>query len=247
VSATLASSGKEAMEILVADTGFDLVITDMYMPGMDGIQLAQHVKKHDTTLPVILLTSVGDESKKKYPDLFYSVLNKPAKQQQLFQVVKSALKAEGEGIFKLADEQKPKHVLSQDFSTKYPLTILLAEDNLVNQKLTVRVLNKLGYQKIEVAQNGEEAMEKLDNQFYEVILMDVQMPVMDGLEATRLIRLRQTRQPVIIAMTANAMVSDKEACIQAGMDEYISKPINLEQLMNALEKASGEYRIMNIE
>ncbi|HKZ38816.1 MAG TPA: response regulator, partial [Chryseolinea sp.] len=121
--------------------------------------------------------------------------------------------------------------------------ILLAEDNPVNQKLAVRILNKLGYQHIEVAQNGLEALEKLSKRFYEVILMDMQMPEMDGLEATKMIRLKEERQPIIIAMTANAMQGDRDLCLQVGMNEYLTKPIKLEALMSALEKASESFRL----
>ena len=112
---------------------------------------------------------------------------------------------------------------------------------MVNQRLTTRVLNKLGYKDIQIAHTGLEAIEKFNETFYDVILMDVQMPEMDGLEATRLIRTKQYQQPVIISMTANAMQDDKEKCLAAGMDYYVSKPINLEELVSALMKASESY------
>lgn len=232
----LASSGAQALELLTNNGAFDLIITDMQMPDMDGIQLTERIKGNHKSIPVILLSSIGDESKKKNAGLFVSVLNKPVKQQQLSRFVHAALKPGGESV--TVEEQKSQHVLSEDFAAQYPFRILMAEDNPVNQKLTVRVLNKLGYQNIAVAQNGLEAIEKFDEQFYDVILMDVQMPEMDGLEATRMIRMKQYIQPVIISMTANAMQGDKEACLQAGMDDYISKPIKLEELVNALRKAS---------
>jgi CheY-like chemotaxis protein len=112
----------------------------------------------------------------------------------------------------------------------------VAEDNPVNQKLILRVLSKLGYTNVAMANNGFEAVEKFNEQFYDIILMDVQMPEMDGLEATRLIRLKQYHQPVIISMTANAMQGDREECMKAGMDDYISKPVRLESLVTLLEK-----------
>jgi signal transduction histidine kinase/CheY-like chemotaxis protein/streptogramin lyase len=230
----LASSGSEALQILASEEKFDLVITDMQMPDMDGVQLTKLIKAHHASLPVILLSSIGDESKKKHPGLFSAVLNKPVKQQQFSRVLHSVLRPEGEVA--LVEDHQPQHLLSEDFAKKYPLKILIAEDNPVNQKLTLRVLNKLGYQEIEMAQNGLEAVEKFDEQFYDVILMDVQMPEMDGLEATRMIRSKQYHQPVIISMTANAMQGDKEECIKAGMDDYISKPVKLEILVNVLEK-----------
>jgi signal transduction histidine kinase/CheY-like chemotaxis protein/ligand-binding sensor domain-containing protein len=232
---TLASSGSEALQILTnSQEKFDLVITDMQMPDMDGVQLTQQIKTHYKALPVILLSSIGDESKKKHPNLFSAVLNKPVKQMRFRHVLHSVFRPEEESI--PLEEQKSKQVLSADFATKYPLRILIADDNPVNQKLIIRVLNKLGYQQIDIAGNGLEATEKFNEQFYDVILMDVQMPEMDGLEATRLIRQKQYLQPVIIAMTANAMQGDREECIKAGMDDYISKPVKFEALIVVFEK-----------
>ncbi len=242
---TLASSGAEALQILTQQIKFDLIITDMQMPDMDGVGLTKTIKATHDSLPVILLSSIGDESKKKHPGLFSAVLNKPVKQQQFNKVLHSVLRPGSESI--AAEEQKQKQVLSADFAVKYPLSILVAEDNPVNQKLTTRVLNKLGYQKIVIAQNGLEVIEKFDEQFYDVIFMDVQMPEMDGLEATRMIRLKQYHQPVIISMTANAMQGDREICLQAGMNDYISKPIKLEEVMIALEKAYASYQAKAME
>lgn len=232
---TLAISGFQALEILSSHADkFDLVITDMQMPDMDGTQFSQRIKAKQPRLPIILLSSVGDETKKKYPDLFNAVLNKPVKQQQLCRVIQSALRPEG--MLVTVEAHKPKHTLSEEFAAKYPLRILIAEDNPVNQKLAMRVLNKLGYKQVDIAVNGVEALEKFATQFYDVILMDVQMPEMDGLEATRNLRAITGDRPVIIAMTANAMQGDREECIRAGMDDYISKPVKLEILVSILEK-----------
>ncbi|MCD9015687.1 hybrid sensor histidine kinase/response regulator [Parachryseolinea silvisoli] len=231
---TLASSGAEALQILESSENFDLVITDMQMPDMDGVQLTNLIKANHAYLPVVLLSSIGDESKKNHPDLFAAVLNKPVKQQQFSRVLHSVLRTGDEGV--LVEEKKSKQVLSTEFAERYPLRILVAEDNPVNQKLTTRVLNKLGYMEIVIAPNGLEAVERFHEQFYDVILMDVQMPEMDGLEATRLIRAKQYHQPYIISMTANAMQGDREICMQAGMDDYVSKPIKLEAVIVALEK-----------
>jgi CheY-like chemotaxis protein len=118
-----------------------------------------------------------------------------------------------------------------------PLRILVVEDNAVNQKLALRLLGQMGYQ-ADVAGNGLEAIEALERQRYDVVLMDVQMPEMDGLEATRQIRRQWPERPVrIIAMTANAMQGDREATLKAGMDDYISKPIRVEELIRALERS----------
>jgi CheY-like chemotaxis protein len=237
---TLTSSAARALHLLTGDYKFDLVITDMQMPDIDGVQLTKVIKEHHPLLPVILLSSIGDESKKKHPGLFSAVLNKPVKQQQLSRVLHAALNPERKNV--AVDEHKSRQVLSEDFARKYPLRILVAEDNVINQRLATRVLNKLGYHNIEIAQNGLEAVEKFDTQFYDVILMDVQMPEMDGLEATRMIRLKQYQQPVIISMTANAMQGDQQECLKAGMDDYISKPVKLETLMDTLEKWASKIR-----
>jgi signal transduction histidine kinase/DNA-binding response OmpR family regulator len=238
----LAFSGPQALEILGQDSAYDLVIVDMQMPNMDGLQLSMLIKMKLSHLPIIMISSIGDESKKKFPDLFSAVLSKPVKQQQLARDVQAALRIER--IVINPKEEKPKYVLSADFAEKFPLSILLAEDNPINQKLATRILNKLGYKDIAVAQNGAEAVQKLNAKFYEVILMDMQMPEMDGLEATRQIRLHAQQQPIIIAMTANAMQADRDQCMQAGMNDFVTKPIKLEALMGALEKASEASRLV---
>lgn len=240
LSTTMALSGEQALNILDEPGFFDLALVDMQMPNMDGLELSKRIKTKLPHLPIILISPLGDESKKKYPELFSAVLSKPVKQMQLAQDIEAALKTERRQV---RNDDKPKYVLSVDFAEKFPLRILLAEDNLVNQKLAIRILNKLGYQHIEVAQNGLEAVEKLKAQFYEVILMDMQMPEMDGLEATRTIRKQASKQPVIIAMTANAMQGDRDLCLQVGMNEYLTKPIKLEALMTALEEASESFKL----
>jgi len=237
----LASSAREALKILSQSHSIDLVITDMQMPDMDGLQLSQQIKSQ-YRLPIILLSSIGDENKRKHHELFSAMLNKPVKQQQLLRVVQASLRSSAV-VPAIAEEVKQKQSLSQEFAEKYPLRILLAEDNIVNQRLTTRVLNKLGYKDIQIAQSGLEAIEKFNEHFYEVILMDVQMPEMDGLEATRLIRTKQYQQPIIISMTANAMQDDKDKCLAAGMDYYVSKPIDVDQLVATLIKASESYKI----
>jgi CheY-like chemotaxis protein len=122
------------------------------------------------------------------------------------------------------------------------LDILVAEDNTINQKMILKVLEKLGYNAV-VANNGREAIQMLDGQFYDLILMDVQMPEMDGLECTRYIRDNYERQPVIIAMTANAMVEDKEECLKAGMNNYIAKPVKIDLLVEMLQQTEFPVKI----
>lgn len=233
MTTTLASSGEQALQFLSHAAGYDLVVTDMQMPGMDGKTLAQQIKADHPNLPVILLNSFSDEPNSNSTGLFFAVVKKPIKHLQLNREILRALRSDvdtGTEIIK-----KDQQILTADFGARYPLRILLAEDNPINQKLAIRVLSKLGYN-AEVAQNGIEVIEKFDEQFYDVILMDIQMPEMDGLEATRLIRAKQYHQPVIISMTANVMAEDKEACRLAGMDDYISKPIKIDVLVSVLEK-----------
>jgi CheY-like chemotaxis protein len=231
----LANSGKEAIAILNAAPAFDLVITDMNMPEMDGSQVAAAVRTINAVLPVILLSSVGDERGKKMSDQFSAVLTKPVKQNQLCKVILSELRRQGKSVPE--EEVAHKSQLSADFAQKYPLRILIAEDNLINQKLTERVLAKLGYES-RIVSNGREVLEEVDRNIYDLILMDIQMPEMDGLEASRIIRKSGAHQPIIIAITANVMQGDREKCMEAGMDDYISKPIKLELLVAALEKYS---------
>jgi CheY-like chemotaxis protein len=128
---------------------------------------------------------------------------------------------------------KPR--LDPDMSRRHPLHILLAEDNAVNQKLALRILQQMGY-RADAVSNGLEAIESVERQRYDVILMDVQMPEMDGLEATREIvsRWQKGARPQIIAMTANAMQGDREICLEAGMDDYLTKPIRVDDLVAAL-------------
>ena len=233
---TLVNSGQDALKLINSeDTDFQLIITDMQMPFMDGIQLAKRLKARIPHVPIILLSSIGDESKSKYPHLFNSVLTKPVKHTQLFNLIQRELKNQNHPEPQPA-EKKPS-LLSEDFAKTYPLDILLAEDNLINQKLAMRILNKLGYDP-ELAGNGQEALDMLAKKPYHLILMDVLMPEMDGLEATRSIRKTHQHQPVIIAMTANAMPEDRADCIKAGMNNFISKPINIDTLIKILQEAS---------
>ena len=138
------------------------------------------------------------------------------------------------------NSSKPK-VLS-DVGKKYPLRILVAEDNKTNQEVALKILSKLGYDAA-LAQNGEEALEMVGEGQYDIIFMDIQMPVKDGLEATRMIRLCLSTQPVIIAMTANAIQGDKQKCLNAGMDDYISKPFKIEELTKMIEKWATQLKV----
>ena len=233
IDSVQAGSGKDALAILSDDSRFDLIITDMRMHELDGVALATIIKNRYSKIPIALLSSVGDESRSKYPGLFCAVLTKPVKQAQLFNLVQNQLqKNMGVNV-----GSRERTILSNEFAELHPLNILVAEDNLINQKLALKVLDKLGY-KASLASNGKEAVDMAGEQKYDVILMDVLMPEIDGLEATRLIRKQQEWQPKIVAVTANAMAEDREACLKAGMDNYISKPFDLETLVKVLKDIS---------
>jgi signal transduction histidine kinase/ligand-binding sensor domain-containing protein/DNA-binding response OmpR family regulator len=235
---TLACDGNEALQILAAGKKFELVLTDMQMPGMDGYELAQHIQQLYASLPVILLSSVGDERNKKYAGLFRSILTKPIKHELLSKAIVNELRGRST---RTAEAGPVQQKLSTDFVKEHPLKILVAEDNLVNQKLALKILSKLGIEAA-LAENGKIAFEMQQQQPFDIILMDMQMPEMDGLEATRLIRKTAAIQPVIIAMTANAMKEDKDECMNAGMDDFLSKPVKLEELVNMLTKWSNITR-----
>lgn len=234
LSVITAMSGREALFILNQNSHFDLVITDMQMPEMSGVDLAINIKDLKNELPIILLSSIGDETKKKYSDLFAAILTKPVKQSQLFKVVQAELKRFSEPLY--SAQQPASTLLSKDFALNHPLEILIVEDNLINQKLILKILSKLGYT-VDLANHGQEALDRLREKNYEVILMDMQMPVLDGIETTQIIRRDLHNQPIIIALTANALSEDREKCLNAGMDDYLSKPINIEELLKALKKA----------
>jgi len=232
----LAASAEEALQLFVQPDSFDLVITDMQMPGMDGLSLARIIQEKFPDVPIILLSSLGDEHKEAY-HLFSAVLTKPIKQQQLYNHVINSLGKKRKSS--LTHVQPLQKVITSAIAEVSPLHILAAEDNLVNQKIIIYMLAKLGYT-VDIVQNGREAVSAAGSKKYDIILMDVQMPEMDGLEATRIIRRNQgdDHKFFIVAMTANAMQGDREECIAAGMDDYISKPISLDDLTNMLEKFS---------
>jgi CheY-like chemotaxis protein len=232
----LAESGVQALEILEERPNIDLVLAEMQMPRMDGMKLSKFIRELYPALPIILISTANNEAAKQHAELLSSVVNKPVRYDILGQHILSGLIHKDD----LAAEQV-RQKMSIDFAAKFPLRILIAEDNLLNQKMAVKVLNKLGY-KPDTALNGKEVLEEVSKVNYDLVLMDVQMPEMDGLEATRMIRLCLSAQPIIIAMTANAMQGDREECINAGMDDYISKPVNIEELVIKLEKCALQVK-----
>jgi CheY-like chemotaxis protein len=226
-------SAAEALALLKAGETFDMIITDMQMPEMDGLAFTRIIKKLYPQIPVILLSSVGNETQKNYPNLFAATLTKPVKQHHLSMAIQNEFKHQQ---YMDTHGSKTNSVLSVDFASENPITVLVAEDNLINQKLIMRVLGKLGLQPT-LVNDGQEVLDELDKKMYDIILMDIHMPELDGLEATRRIRkIENIDQPYIVAMTANAMPEDREECYAAGMDNYVSKPIKLELLVNVLRE-----------
>jgi signal transduction histidine kinase/CheY-like chemotaxis protein len=235
---TTVNSGKQALEVLAQKTDISLVITDLRTADLDGIVLTHSIQEQNPGLPVILLAPAGDNSMKQYPDFFKAIVSKPVRRYVLNRQIRSCLGHTGTAM---GENQKSAQKLSGNFSKQYPLRILVAEDNPTNQKLALKVLGKLGYMP-DIAKHGKEVLEIVSHKNYDLILMDVQMPEMDGLEASRMIRLCLTTQPVIVAMTANTLQGDREECLKAGMDDYISKPMHLEELVHVLEKWASQVR-----
>lgn len=234
---TLCETPFAALELLKTQT-FDAAILDMQMPDMDGLELAQQIRSKYPNMPLLLLSSLG-LGDVQTQGIFDARLNKPVKPSALFDALIS--------IFdETQAETRPislSSLLESDFAEAHPLRILLAEDNVVNQKVAVGLLSRLGYL-VDVVGNGAEAVEAIGRQHYDVIFMDIQMPEMDGEEATAVIRstLEPEAQPHIVAMTAHALSEDRDRFLSGGMDDYVSKPIRVEQLCDALKRAAGSLR-----
>jgi CheY-like chemotaxis protein len=231
-------SGAEALKLLNLRGHFDLAILDMQMPEMDGFKLAREIRKipEYKKLPLVMLSSLSisrSEIEAAQID-FAATLNKPLKQFQL-QDVLSHILGDRADLEMVTPRLKPSNY--DLYQPTFPLRILLAEDNLVNQKVAIHILKRIGYQ-ADIAMNGVEVLELLQHKTYDVILMDLQMPKMDGLEATRRIfaEFPEHRCPTIIAMTANALECDKQDCLAAGMYDYVTKPVKVEQLALALSQ-----------
>jgi CheY-like chemotaxis protein len=227
-------SPHEALGWLRDGRSFDLAILDQRMPELDGIDLAEAIRSIETVdrFPIVLYSSVGAvERESAAIDAF---LTKPVKPSALHDTILNALA--GWGAVAVPRAQLVP-ALDAGLAERHPLRILLAEDNAVNQKLAIRVLERMGYT-ADVAGDGLAAIAALEAATYDLVLMDVQMPELDGLEATRRIRTRWPDRPLrIVAMTANAMAEDREACFAAGMDDYLSKPIRVDELAAVLAEA----------
>jgi two-component system sensor histidine kinase/response regulator len=249
----MAEDGPSALAMLrkTAEGGepYDLAIVDMQMPGMDGMELATKIKAEPSiaSTKLILLTSMGlrGEAEQARRVGFSAYLTKPVKQSKLYDTVAAVVigSERVEVVQERRHEEAPtvtSHSLEEakvhsheELSKGH---VLVAEDNAVNQRVAIRMLERIGY-RADVAANGLEALEALSRIPYDAVLMDVQMPEMDGYEATDQIRHREEgteHHTPIIAMTASAMQGDREKAIEAGMDDYVSKPVKLEELERVL-------------
>lgn len=230
---TACDSPSAALHLLEGGDSFDLAILDMHMPEMDGRELARKISAIYPTLPLVLFSSLGPRETDMEKGLFAANLAKPLRQSHLFDTLVTLFDVPKAAAKATKSETKPQ--TDPEMAIRHPLRILLAEDNLVNQKLALRLLEQMGY-RADLASNGAEAVDSVSRQTYDVVLMDVQMPEMDGLEAARRINAAFPGEdrPRIVAMTANAMQGDREMCLNAGMDDYIAKPIRVPVLIEAL-------------
>jgi signal transduction histidine kinase/DNA-binding response OmpR family regulator len=229
------ASAAEALALLTAGERYDLAILDMMMPDMDGLELAHEIRRRvPAGLPLVLLSSIGHRAGHAGSlDDFAAVLTKPVKSGILLATLQSVCGTAAAVAAPVPTADAPT------LATRIPLRILLTEDNVVNQKVGTRMLERLGY-RADVASNGLEALDALACRAYDVVLMDVQMPEMDGLAATREIRARYGARPRIIALTGNALEGDRARCVEAGMDDYITKPVRMDQLVAALERCAPQ-------
>jgi len=232
MKAITASSAKEALRIIEnEDAYFDLGILDMQASGLNGIELAQTIREipFKGDMPFILVSSVGKVSDLP-KGLFDAQLSKPVKLTDLFELVLGVMSENRNRKKNIAD-----HSVDKKLSDKLPLSILLAEDNFTNQELVVTLMKKMGYT-IDAVENGRKALEIMEHKSFDIILMDVQMPVMNGLEATQAIieKYPENIRPYIIAITANAMPGDRERFLEAGMVDYLSKPIRFKDVQDVL-------------
>ncbi len=235
-------SAAEALRVLDGGATFDLAILDMHMPEMDGAHLARAIRadRPHIKMPLVMLTSMGQPLEPEFRSFLDAKLNKPVKVSQLITTLLRALNQSQANTTEA--EKSKKKTVNQDFAVEYPLSILLAEDNVVNQKVALRMLDKLGY-KADIAANGLEAVQSLRRQSYDLVLMDEQMPEMDGVTATKeIIKEWGDARPLIISMTANAMQGDKERYLAAGMNGYVSKPVKIEILADEIERVVLERR-----
>ncbi len=237
-----ASSGKEALELMEDDRPFDLAIIDQFMPEMDGLTLISKIRRLNghADFSIILLTPVGKRAVLQDTERLNisSVVTKPIKHSALYNAIIKEFNPLSD-MLKLRRSASP--IFADNSTAKRPLNILLAEDNLVNQKVAILLLKRMGYS-ADLVSNGLEAIEALERKHYDVILMDMHMPELNGLDATQRIRREfvEESQPHIIAMTAAITKKDRDACFGAGMDDFVNKPVRVDELAKALNSVPNK-------
>ncbi|NRA36815.1 MAG: response regulator [Planctomycetes bacterium] len=240
VSLEKSASVIDVLEQAVNDEDpFDVAIIDLNMPDPDGWVLARHVSRHPDlkNLPLILLSATPKyyHHEQALAAGYHACMSKPVKEKDLVATLEKVFAGERELRTDLFRKQPIKNNSDEIDLVRHH--ILMVEDNVVNQKVGMRMLRKLGCT-VDLAQNGREAIEAIQNHEYDMVFMDCQMPVMDGYEATKHIRelgKNSTALP-IVALTANAMTGDREKCIQCGMNDHVGKPFNMDDLYKALER-----------
>ena len=236
-------SPKQALQWIRDGKKFDIAILDMSMPEMDGVELARSIRQYrsEKELPLILLSSlatISDIPKEELDEArFTAKLAKPIKPSALLEIMLDTFSSQAQTFSRR--ERNNDDDIDEQLGKNLPLDILLVDDNKTNQKLASLVLKRLGYS-VDIAVNGADAVQQQNGHAYDVILMDIEMPVMDGVDATKAIRAAEKSKnssAYIIATTANAMQGDRELYLAAGMDGYISKPMRINELVGALKTA----------
>ncbi|WP_017259654.1 response regulator [Pedobacter arcticus] len=231
IKTILAHSAESLMTVINDDNTIDLVIVNLETNSANDTNFLNMLRDVNSKVPVAVLAYPQIKLSHEVTSEFSSILTKPIKQERFYKLLSSFTTKEIQPL----TEFKPTY--SEEFSKKFPLKILIAEDNIINQKLISKILNKFGYDP-EIASDGNVVISMCKTTDFDLILMDVLMPKMDGLETTRYIRKNLNHQPKVIAMTANAMPKDREDCMSAGMDDYLSKPFKLNDLIQVLEQVA---------
>lgn len=242
MTVAIVSSGAEALIQFQDPEPFDVVVIDSFLQDMDGVTLANAIRRlpGSAAIPIVLMSRIAPaDNTRSLPMQFDGYLTKPIKQSQFYNVLVTLFGGQPMSTSSVSDflaELDPAQ------GQQYPLRILVAEDNPVNQKVALRLLERLGYS-ADTVSNGLEVLAALSEQPYDLILMDVQMPEMDGITTSReILRTWGANRPRIIAVTANAMRGDREECLEAGMDDYLSKPIRIERLAQVLNASVATHR-----
>ncbi len=240
MSTQTVNSAAEGISTLAKQPHFDLIVTDYQMPEINGVEMIQTLQDNFKSLPPILMaTSFGNRDIKSEADALGidSFVYKPIKSDKLLKTILKIFTNHPQKIERL----NSGHAFDSTMGTHHPLSILLAEDNLINQKVALRTLERLGYH-IDVAFNGQEAVNMVMHKVYDLIFMDVHMPELDGLEASKIIKTQLNLEytPIIVALTAGVMQRDRELCLNAGMDYFLSKPFKLNDLAQVLIEVSQQ-------